>query len=176
MEDIRSVIASFTKRLSAIIEDSVIDKARRAALAAFGNGPAGPKRPGRLAKVLTAAVRKAPVKARKKAPVQLCPVPGCKNPAAPIFGMVCAKHKDLPKAKIKKYRERRRLAKLNGATHTAPPKRRAKRVARKPKRAVRVTRQARKRKIVRPQKAAAKPTVSSAPPSATNDSPPSAAA
>jgi hypothetical protein len=47
-------------------------------------------------------------------PKQLCPVPGCKNPAAPIFGMVCADHKDVPKAKIKEYREKRRQAKASG--------------------------------------------------------------
>jgi hypothetical protein len=45
---------------------------------------------------------------RRRAPKQLCPVPGCKNAAAPVFGMVCAKHKDVPKAKIKTYREARR--------------------------------------------------------------------
>jgi hypothetical protein len=50
-------------------------------------------------------------KPRKKPPRQLCPVPGCKNTAAPVFGMVCAKHKDVPKAKIKEYREKRRAAK-----------------------------------------------------------------
>jgi hypothetical protein len=47
-------------------------------------------------------------------PKQLCPVPGCKNPAAPIFGMVCAQHKDVPRAKIKEYREQRRQAKASG--------------------------------------------------------------
>ena len=45
-------------------------------------------------------------------PRQFCPVPGCKNPAAPVFGMVCAKHKDVAKSKIKKYREARRAKKL----------------------------------------------------------------
>ena len=45
---------------------------------------------------------------RRKGPIQLCPAPGCTNRAAPVFGMVCAKHKDLPKATIKKYREARR--------------------------------------------------------------------
>jgi hypothetical protein len=39
-------------------------------------------------------------------------VPYCRNAAAPIFGMVCAKHKDVPKAKIKKYREARKAKKL----------------------------------------------------------------
>jgi hypothetical protein len=38
-------------------------------------------------------------------------VPGCTNRAAPVFGMVCAKHKDLPKTTIKKYREQRRAKK-----------------------------------------------------------------
>ena len=51
-------------------------------------------------------------KARRKGPIQLCPVPGCKNPAAPVFGMVCAKHKDLPKAKIRKFREARKAKRL----------------------------------------------------------------
>ena len=50
----------------------------------------------------------APVRSRPK---QLCPVPGCNNPAAPVFGMVCAQHKDVPKAKIKEYRAARRAAK-----------------------------------------------------------------
>lgn len=45
------------------------------------------------------------------APIQLCPVPGCKERAAPSLGMVCAKHKSVPKAKIAKYREARRKAK-----------------------------------------------------------------
>ena len=55
-------------------------------------------------------------KPRKKGPVQLCPAPGCKNPAAPVFGMVCAKHKDVPKAQIAKWREARRAKKQAKAT------------------------------------------------------------
>jgi hypothetical protein len=51
---------------------------------------------------------------RRKGPIQLCPVPGCTNRAAPVFGMVCSKHKDLPKATIKKYREARRARKASG--------------------------------------------------------------
>jgi hypothetical protein len=39
-------------------------------------------------------------------------VPYCRNAAAPVFGMVCAKHKDVPKATIKKYREARKAKKL----------------------------------------------------------------
>lgn len=50
---------------------------------------------------------KAP-RARRKSPVQLCPVPRCRNAAAPVYSMVCGAHKDVPKAKIKQYREARR--------------------------------------------------------------------
>jgi len=49
---------------------------------------------------------------RRKPPIQLCPVPRCKNRAAPVFGMVCAAHKGLPKSKIRKYREARRAKKV----------------------------------------------------------------
>lgn len=49
-------------------------------------------------------------KTRKKALPQLCPVPGCKNRAAPAYKMVCGRHKGLSKAKIQKYRDERRSA------------------------------------------------------------------
>jgi transposase len=45
---------------------------------------------------------------RKKGPIQLCPAPGCKERAAPVFGMVCKKHKGAPKATVAKWREARR--------------------------------------------------------------------
>jgi hypothetical protein len=51
-------------------------------------------------------------KALAKTPKQLCPVPGCKNPAAPVYGMVCKTHKGVSKIKIAKYREARRQANL----------------------------------------------------------------
>ena len=46
--------------------------------------------------------------------------------AAPVFGMVCSAHRDLPKAKIKEYREARRKAKREGqarASGGAAPRR-----------------------------------------------------
>jgi len=96
--DIRSLVDDFTARLGAVIESAVLERARTAIDGALiSNGKAA----GR--------------KGRKKPPLQLCPVPGCKNPAAPVFGMVCAEHKGLPKAKIKKYREARRAKKLKAA-------------------------------------------------------------
>jgi len=53
-------------------------------------------------------------KPRRKGPIQLCPVPGCKHAAAPVYGMLCADHKGTPKALVKKYREARRAAKEGG--------------------------------------------------------------
>jgi hypothetical protein len=132
MNGLSALITDFTVRLAAALEREASERARASVLAAFSKGlGAQPKRRGRPPKALGASagalVGKKP---RKKVPIQLCPVPGCKNPAAPIFGMVCAKHKDLPKAKIKKYREARRAAK-NGvsAKAPAPTKRRGRKAA-----------------------------------------------
>src|SRR4051812_24116176 len=69
------------------------------------------------------------VKKRKKAPIQLCPVPGCTNRAAPVFGMVCSKHKDLPKSEIRKFREARRAKqdRAQGKTANTPNRAKARR-------------------------------------------------
>lgn len=99
-----------------------MERARAAVESALGGGV----RRGRPPKALAMTVAKKP---RKKGPLQLCPVPGCKNPAAPVFGMVCAKHKDVAKSKIKKYREARKAKKL-GIKTVKTPKRRVKKVPR----------------------------------------------
>jgi hypothetical protein len=96
--DIRSLVEDFTARLGSLIEAQVLERARTAVDGALGRRQAN-----------------GAGKRRKKAPRQLCPVPGCKNPAAPVFGMVCANHKDVPKAQIKKYRDARRAKKLKAA-------------------------------------------------------------
>jgi len=64
----------------------------------------------RLRDVVAIGMIKVP-KVRRKAPVQLCPAPGCANRAAPVFGMVCASHKDTAKATVRAWREKRRAAK-----------------------------------------------------------------
>jgi hypothetical protein len=123
--EIKAIVEDFARRLSAIIDKEATERARTRVLAAFGGPPRrGPGRPPKAAAAVTPVVKKA----RKKPPRQLCPVPGCENPAAPVFGMVCAKHKDLPKAKTKKYREARRAKKL-GLKPAKVTKRRAKRRA-----------------------------------------------
>jgi hypothetical protein len=119
MENIRSIVQEFAARLTAVIDGAAVERARTTILAAFGNDVTQPKRRGRPPKGMGAVALSGFAKPRKKAPVQLCPVPGCKNPAAPIFGMVCAKHKDLPKRAIKKYREARRLKKQKAAAKAA---------------------------------------------------------
>lgn len=152
---IKTVVAEFVDRISALIESQSVERTRTAVLSAFGLPPhRGPGRPPKVASARATApaakseakseTKTARKKPRKKAPLQLCPVPGCKNPAAPIFGMVCAKHKDLPKATIKKYREARRAKKLGlpvpkarkrrvvkQASPRKPPKKVAKKVATK---------------------------------------------
>jgi len=103
MNDVRSLIESFVGQLSAVVERQAVERARTSLETAFA-GSGGGSRPVTLSG-----------RPRRKLPRQLCPVPGCKNPAAPVFGMVCAKHKDVAKAKIKKYREARRAKKLKAA-------------------------------------------------------------
>src|SRR4051794_32445726 len=107
MPELRTIVEDFTNQLSTLIEAQVLDRARAAVTAALGNGAvAGNGRRGRPPKALQlAGVTGLRLRLRRKGPKQLCPVPGCKNPAAPVFGMVCAKHKDMPKAKIKQFRE-----------------------------------------------------------------------
>lgn len=105
---IADIVSQFINQLSTAIEAEALDRAREAVLTAVGGGerrgpgrPPGPRRgPGRP-----------PGRPRKKPPTQFCPVPGCKNRAAPVFGMVCRDHKNVPKAKIKKYRAERRAEK-----------------------------------------------------------------
>lgn len=96
--DIRTLVSDFARNLQSLIESEVIDRARSAVAGALG---------------VNGASRS--FKARRKSPTQLCPVPRCRNNAAPVFGMVCAEHKGVPKAQIKKYREVRRAKKLKTA-------------------------------------------------------------
>lgn len=104
---ISSLAEAFARQLSNLVEQAAAARIQTAILGGLG-GSRGPGRPPKNGMTVLPMGFAAP---RKKAPKQLCPVPGCKNAAAPVFGMVCAKHKDLPKAKIKKYRDERRAAK-----------------------------------------------------------------
>jgi hypothetical protein len=119
MTTIQDAIETFTTRLAVALEERALEKARASVLEAFGF-PAR-RGPGRPPKAPVGAARTdGRKKPRKKAPRQLCPVPGCKNTAAPAFGMVCAKHKDVPKVKIRRYREARRAKKLGSRPRAKP--------------------------------------------------------
>jgi hypothetical protein len=110
---INSLTEAFARQLASVVEQAAAARIQSAIL--DGLGGAGGRGPGRPRKDALGALSVGYPLARRKAPKQLCPIPGCKNAAAPVFGMVCAKHKDVPKAKIKKYREDRRAAKLKKA-------------------------------------------------------------
>jgi len=105
MTSVRALIEDFTNSLTAVLDGQAMERARHAVESALGI-----RRPGRPAKISPLAIGK---KARKKPPKQFCPVPGCKKLAAPVFGMVCAKHKDVAKTKIRKYREARKAKQAN---------------------------------------------------------------
>jgi hypothetical protein len=102
--DIRSMVESFVNQIVAAVEADSMRRMREAVAASFGDVAPAPRR----APSAAVALPSAPVKRRPK---QLCPVPGCTGVAAPVFGMVCAKHKDMPKAKIKEFRAQRRATK-----------------------------------------------------------------
>jgi len=81
----------FANRLAFLIDEEATSLARDQVATALGG--ARPQARGAASGSL-----------KRRRPKQFCPVPYCRNVAAPIFGMVCAKHKDVPKSKVKKYR------------------------------------------------------------------------
>src|SRR5215471_7056533 len=100
--DLQEVVQQFVDKLSSMIETEVVSRAREAALNALDGRGSVSIRGGVI------------IRKRRKGPIQLCPVPGCSNRAAPVFGMVCAKHKVLPQAQSRKGQRARRAKKLKG--------------------------------------------------------------
>jgi hypothetical protein len=108
--DIRTLVETFVDRLVAAVEAESMRRLRDAVAATFGREAPSSRRTG-LSTSGASIQPGAPVRHRPK---QLCPVPGCTGVAAPVFGMVCAQHKDVPKSKIKEYRAQRRAEKADG--------------------------------------------------------------
>jgi hypothetical protein len=102
--DLGVIVTNFTVQLVMTIERTIAARIQAAVSSAVAPAKRGPGRPRKNGLTFSLV-------GVKNRPKQLCPVPGCKNAAAPIFGMVCAAHKDLPKPKIKKYRQARRAKK-----------------------------------------------------------------
>jgi hypothetical protein len=116
--NITALVETFTSQLVAAVEAASVQRIQAALAGAFGvPQKRGPGRPPKRLAIASSAPAHVRAPARKK---QLCPVPGCKNAAAPVFGMVCKEHKNLAKATIKKYREQRREAKGSHATGAKP--------------------------------------------------------
>ena len=108
MPKLELLVTHFVDGLSAAIEAEVIERARRHVAAALT------PRWGRR-RTLPDAIALLGIRPRKKPPIQLCPVPGCQKPAAPVYGMVCAEHRHIAKATIRQYRDQRRAAKAKAA-------------------------------------------------------------
>jgi hypothetical protein len=114
--DLHLLVETYAASLIRAVELATTDRIRAAVTAALGAAPKRgrgrpPKNPFLIPALLGAS--------RKPGGKQLCPVPGCTHAAAPVFGMVCAAHKDVPRAEIKKFRERRRLERA-GASDAGP--------------------------------------------------------
>jgi hypothetical protein len=120
--NITTIVESFAHQIAAAVEASVAERIQ-AALAGVFDAPQtrGLGRPPKqaLEGMASVAARSAGKKTRQK---QLCPVPGCKNVAAPVFGMVCKDHKNVAKSKIAKYRKDRKATPAKGANPTAVKK------------------------------------------------------
>lgn len=108
--NIRSLVEGFVNQIVAAIEADSVRRVQQAVQLAFAGGAVSAPRRGRPARALGAAAPSASAPAKRR-PKQFCPVPGCSGVAAPVFGMVCAKHKDMAKSKIKEYRAQRKAAK-----------------------------------------------------------------
>jgi len=108
--NIRSLVEGFVSQIVAAVEADSVRRVQQAVTAALSDGFSSA--PRRSIRSVGDSVQESPAPVRHR-PKQLCPVPGCSGVAAPVFGMVCAKHKDLPKAKIKKFRAQRRAAKTS---------------------------------------------------------------
>lgn len=113
---VRALIEEFSVKISAAIRQQTIDQIAGVLGAPMKRGPG---RPPKATALLAARTTRAPSAPRSK---QLCPVPGCKNPAAPVFGMVCRDHKDVSKTLIKKYRDARKAGKAPKGKTSAPKK------------------------------------------------------
>lgn len=114
--NLQAMVNDFVRRIVSAVENATTQRVQSAVVnaiaSATGASIAFPRRRGRPPKnAIAAPAVVLAARPRRKLPKQLCPVPGCPNPAAPVFGMVCAKHKGVPKAKIKQYRAQRRAAK-----------------------------------------------------------------
>ena len=108
--NIRSLVEGFVNQIVAAVEADSVRRVQQAVTVAFSGSIAPTPQRSRPARAAAAAAPAVSASIKRR-PKQFCPVPGCTGVAAPVFGMVCAKHKDMSKAKIKEYRAQRKAAK-----------------------------------------------------------------
>ena len=113
--DLSTLVTNFTVQLVTLVQQTIATRIQGAIEGAIRPVKRGPGRPPKNGFALASFT----VPAAKKRPKQLCPVPGCKNPAAPVFGMVCAEHKNVSKSKIKEYRAKRKAIKAKAVKKAA---------------------------------------------------------
>ena len=137
--NLKAVIEDFAAHIQSLLRGQAEERAKAEILVAFGLGaPRKPDRPGKAISAVESSAKPVPAKARRPLPPQYCPVPYCRNLAAPALGMVCSRHRDVPKTLIKKYREARRAKKDGVKPATRAPTRRAGRLVKKTMRAMAV--------------------------------------
>ncbi len=121
--NITAFVETFASQLVAAVEASVAERVQ-AAIAGVFDAPQkyGIGRPPVQAVAGVASVAAKSGAAKKSRPKQFCPVPGCNNVAAPVFGMVCKDHRNVAKSKIAKYREERKATPAQSVTPTAVKK------------------------------------------------------
>ena len=116
--NITTIVETFISQITAAVESAAAQRIQAAIAGAFGTPQKrGPGRPPTQAVAPVAPV--AGVAGKKTRPKQFCPVPGCENVAAPVFGMVCKDHKNVAKSKIAKYRAER-MGKSSPASAAKP--------------------------------------------------------
>jgi hypothetical protein len=129
--NITELVETFASSITAAVEASIAQRIQAAIADAFGappkRGPGRPPKPTAAPSApATPSAPAAPTAKKKTRPKQLCPVPGCKNSAAPVFGMVCGDHRNVAKSKIQKYRaDRKGNATVATAAKAAPAKKSA---------------------------------------------------
>jgi hypothetical protein len=106
---INDLVAGFLVKLAAVVEQDMANRIQ-VILGQFvvKRKPGRPPKPMSKVDVIVGAADRKPRKPRAKV---LCPVPGCEGVAAPVFGMVCSAHRNVPATKIARYRMIRKAEK-----------------------------------------------------------------
>ncbi len=96
MDTIKSLVAEFAGRIERAASEACVQRMLASVTGRRGGQAQRSSAPARTSN------------GKRKGPIQLCPIPRCKNRAAPVFGMLCADHQNTPKKLVAKYRELRR--------------------------------------------------------------------